>query len=313
LPRSRITDLIVLEPNLFLNTRWIPLYAVNSSAVFAINLAMEPLKVKSRWVLVTGASSGLGREMARDLARKHGANLILVARRQERLLELKSELEKEANVQVVTIAADLTNEPDVDRVFQQATEGREVYGVILNAGVTYFGPHLSLPWSEFQQIMATNVTSTVRLTNLFLPYLIEKGQSGGLMLVTSLTGLFPAPYQTAYSATKGFLINFGRGLYHELKGRPVSVTTFVPGGINTEMNEKNGIDKYFTAKNPQIQSAQACANEGVNAFIQRRYMAIPGFLNRAQTFLSPLASRRFIGERLAAVYRKALIAAGKSP
>lgn len=271
------------------------------------------MNFRSKWVLVTGASSGLGREMARQLARDHQANLILVARRAERLQELKTELEKEAGVSVVCLVADLSREADVERVFERAVEGRDVYGVILNAGVTYFGAHLALPWAEFQKILATNVTATVRLTDLFVPYLIAKGQSGGLMLVSSMTGLIPCAYQTAYSATKGFLINFGRGLYHELQGQPVSVTTFAPGGIATEMGELSGTDKTYGADSMLIQSADACAREAIDALKRRRYMAIPGRLNRIQIFFSPLLSRRFLGDMLAATYRKALAAAGKSP
>lgn len=274
---------------------------------------MKPMNFRSRWVLVTGASSGLGREMARRLARQYQANLILVARRAERLRELKSEIEGETGVNVANIAANLCSESDVERIFQEAIQGRDVYGVILNAGVTYFGPHLRMEWDDFQKLLATNVVSTVRLTNLFTPYLIEKRQSGGLMLVTSLTGLIPVPYQTAYSATKAFLVSFGRGLSHELKGQDVSVTTFIPGGIFTEMNELSGLDKYWGRDSLQIQSAEACAKEALQAFAERRYMAIPGWLNRIQFFLSPLVPRRFLGDRLAAEYRKALIAAGKNP
>jgi uncharacterized protein len=274
---------------------------------------MKPLTLKSRWVLVTGASSGLGREMARLLAREYQANLILVARRTERLEQLKNELEGGSGVAVFTLSADLSQETEVDGVFRKAIEGRDVYGVILNAGVTYFGPHLSLPWSEFHKMLGTNVIGTVQLTNLFLPYLIEKRQEGGLMLVTSLTGLVPVPYQTAYSASKGFLVNFGRGLYHELKGQPVSITTFVPGGIATEMGELSGTGAYFGKESLAMQSADACAREAVDAFIKRRYLAIPGFLNRATMFVEPFISRRFLGDQMAALYRKALIAAGKSP
>lgn len=274
---------------------------------------MKPLDFNSRWVLVTGASSGLGREMARLLAREHRANLILVARRVERLEELKRELETEARVNVAVIAADLSRESELDRVYQQAIEGRDVYGVILNAGVTYFGPHLALSWTEFQKIIATNITSTVKLTDLFLPYLIAQGKTGGLMLVTSMTGLIPVPYQTVYSATKAFLTHFGRGLYHELKGQPVSITTFIPGGIVTEMGELSGLDRTYGRESLVMQNATECAREAIGAFMKRRYMAIPGILNRLQIFFSPLLSRRFVGDRLAAMYRKALLTAGKSP
>lgn len=272
---------------------------------------MKPMSFSTRWVLVTGASSGLGWEMARLLAADYRANLIVVARRADRLQELKEELETTARVTVHPIVADLSIEEDVDRVFEQATAEHEVYGVILNAGITHFGPHLKLSWEGFQRMLATNVTATVRLTNRFVPYLIEAKQAGGIMLVTSLTGLIPVPYQTAYSATKAFLVSFGRGMYHELRADDVSITTFIPGGIMTEMSESSGLNKYWGSDSLQMQSAENCARSALQAFQQRQYMAIPGLLNRVQVFFSPFVPRRFLGNRMAEIFAKALQAAGK--
>src|SRR5262245_59368503 len=119
---------------------------------------MKPLLLKGRYTLVTGASAGLGREMARDIAKRHGGNLVLVARRRDRLEELQKEVEG-YGVKAMCIAADLTRAEDVDRVFAEATAGREIYAAILNAGVTYFGEHLELSHSRTQEILATNVLS----------------------------------------------------------------------------------------------------------------------------------------------------------
>jgi len=271
---------------------------------------MKPMDFRSRWVLVTGASSGLGREMALQLALRHGANLILAARRLDRLQEIEHQITSESpDCGAVCIQADLSQEQDRQKLFEQAIDGRDIYGVILNAGITYFGPHLDLPWEQFEKLLDTNVVSNVRLTNLFLPYLIEKDQGGGLMLVTSLTGMIPAPFQTAYSASKAFLTTFGRGLYHELRQQKktnVSVTTFVPGGIMTEMTETSGLSKSWSTESIQIQCVDDCACEGLGAFAARRYLAVPGVFNRVQLLFSPLVSRRFLGNRMAAVFDKAL-------
>lgn len=257
---------------------------------------------RTRWVLITGASSGLGREMARILAKEHKANLVLVARRKERLAELKSELEASAGVSVVTISADLTNLEDVDRVFQEATQGRTIYGVILNAGVTHFGTYDELSWAAFQNMLATNVTSVVRLSMSFLPYLREQNAGGGLMLVASMAGLTPVPYQTAYSGTKGFLVNFGRGLYHELHGKNVSVTTFVPGGIVTEMTA----GERFVPLKGWLMPVDRCASEAIRAFVRREYMCVPGFTNRVGSVLMRFLPERLLTSRVAATYRMAL-------
>src|SRR5438128_772703 len=119
---------------------------------------MKPMDFRERWLLVTGASSGLGREMAKILAAEHGANLIVVARRQERLDSLKEEIAKVSSAQVVTIRADLSLLADTDRVLEEAA-GYPLYGAVLNAGVTHFGPHGELGWDAFRQMLDTNVTS----------------------------------------------------------------------------------------------------------------------------------------------------------
>lgn len=264
------------------------------------------LNFRSRWVLVTGASSGLGREIARQLAGEHGANVIAVARRMERLESLKAELEARHGVQVQCIQADLTRSEDVERVFRDATRGREVYAVVLNAGVTHFGEHRDLPWSHFQDLLATNVSSVVRLTTLFVSYLIERDQAGGILLVASMAGLVPIAYQTAYSSSKAFVITFGRGLYHELESESISITTVAPGGIATEMGQTTGLSKTWGDESPLMQGAEDCAREVLAAFSRRDYLYVPGRLNRLQTVLLPWIPRRLLGRLVAKTYRKAL-------
>src|SRR5262249_45566544 len=157
-------------------------------------------------------------------------------------------LEAQAGIEARVIEADLSREADVERVFTEATSFGEVYGVVLNAGVTHFGEHAALEWNAFQSMLATNVTSVVRLTSLFVPYLIEHKNEGGVLLVSSMAGLMPVPYQSAYSGTKAFLVHFGCGLWHELAGQPVSITTFAPGGIATELTESSGLGRHFKSK-----------------------------------------------------------------
>jgi uncharacterized protein len=263
---------------------------------------MKPLELKQRWILVTGASSGLGREMARQLAQRHGANLVIVARRKDKLDELAAELEQSQRVSVRVIAADLSREGEAERVFEEATREVALQGAILNAGVTHFGNWDELGWDEFQKMLALNVTSVVRLTTLLMPYFEQRRENGGLLLVSSMAGMMPIPYQSAYSATKAFLVNFGCSLHHEMYPRGVSVTTFVPGGIQTEMTA----GQRFNDLRAWLMPVDRCALEAITAFQARAYLHCPGITNRFGSVLSRLLPQRFFIAQVAAQYRRSL-------
>jgi short-subunit dehydrogenase len=163
---------------------------------------MKPMNFKGRWVLVTGASSGLGAEMARQLAREHGAQLILVARRQDRLQELKAELSP--LVRVETIVADLSDETAVARVIAEAEGHGPLYAAVLNAGATHFGHHDELTWEQFRKMLDLNVIGTVALTTRLLPLLEKRNENGGLLLIASLAGLTPVSYQPLTPERRAF-------------------------------------------------------------------------------------------------------------
>jgi short-subunit dehydrogenase len=263
---------------------------------------MKPLDLRGRSVLVTGASSGLGREMARVLAREHGAHLVIVARRKERLAELAAELAPLPGASVRVVAADLCHPEQAEHVFQEATREAPLYGAILNAGITHFGNWDELSWEDYQRMQALNVTSVVRLTTLILPYLEQRRENGGLMIVASMAGLMPIPYQTAYSATKAFLVNFGCGLHHEMLPRGVSVTTFVPGGIRTEMTD----GQRFNDLRGWLMPVDKCAREAVRAFRDRAYVHSPGVVYRLGSVVTRLLPQRLFIARLADQYRRSL-------
>jgi uncharacterized protein len=260
---------------------------------------MKPMDFRERWLLVTGASSGLGREMARILATEYGANLIVVARRQDRLDSLKVEIAKSSSARVITVRADLSLLEDTDRVLEEAARV-PLYGAVLNAGVTHFGEHGDLGWDAFRQMLDINVVSVVRMTNTLLP-LLEKAD-GGLMLVSSMAGIFPVPYQTAYSATKAFLVHFGCGLFHEYQGRSVSITTYAPSGVVSEMTDGHS----FTSLRSWLMPTERAAREGVEALRRRKYLHVPGLANRIGGAFVRMLPRRFTAGIVGAQYRNAL-------
>jgi len=265
----------------------------------------ESMNFSRRWIVVTGASSGLGKAIATLLASEHQANLILVARRLEKLEELKHSLEKAHSIQCKTIAADLSDINNIERMFRESIQNEEVYGVVLNAGITYFEEHQQLPWDQFEQLLATNVSGIVKAVELYLPYLTEKSKGGGIMLVSSVAGLLPVPYQAAYSGSKAFITHYGLALNEELRGDNVSLTIFSPGGIATEMTHSSGLAAQFEGS-AVLQSPEKCAAEAIKAMESRRALYVPGWLNRLQIFGARLLPRSLLIFFAGKIYRQAL-------
>jgi len=263
---------------------------------------MKNLALNNKWILVTGASSGLGQEMARQLAHVHKANLIIAARRADKLEELKAELEKAAGIKVKVIVADLSIPEEADRVINESIANGNLYGAILNAGVTYFGRHTELPWDNFESILKTNVIGVVRMTNSLVKHFDKPGAVGGIMLVSSMAGFFPVPYQAAYSATKAFITAFGNALHNELQNPDFSITVFSPGGIATEMTDNS---KFNDLKGWLMPVSEA-AKEGIHAFITRKYNYVPGLLNRIGNVFMNFLPKRFISGKMSKVYLKSL-------
>lgn len=269
------------------------------------------LTLSGRYTLVTGASSGIGWELARLIAREHRGNLVLVARRKDRLDALARELTAAFGVDVVTIVADLSVQADVERTFAEATDGRIVHAAILNAGVSFLGSAVVQPFDAFERMLATNVTSTVWLTQRLVRHMVatraDGGASGGaLMIVSSLAGVSPTAWLAAYSGTKAFLTHFGLAVGEEVKEHGVSVTVFAPGGVLTEMGANSGTARKFKRGDAVMMEADACARDGLDALVRRARFRVPGLLNRLAALLSRLVPRTVSTAMSSRVYRSAV-------
>ena len=271
---------------------------------------MSKLQFKNKWVLVTGASSGLGEEMARQLAFQHGANIILLARRKDKLEQLKAELEKKAGVNVKIIVADLSKLDDVDKAIDQLLADGQLYAAILNAGVTYFGKHSELTWEQFQTMLQTNVVSVVRFTNRLVSHFEATGQEGGVLIVSSMAAIFPVPFQAAYSGTKSFILSFATALVNELKNPRFSLSVYAPGGIVTEMTSGDN----FHDLQGWLMPVKQAAKEGIDAFRSRKLVHVPGVMNRLGGFFLKFLPKKFVMGKISKVYEKSLSkAADKNP
>jgi short-subunit dehydrogenase len=278
---------------------------------------MKPLDFTGKWILITGASSGLGREMAYQLGRKHKANLILLARRAELLREIKEDLEKGGDIQVEIWPVDLSDPGQVADVTRGIIETGRLDGAILNAGITYFGRHTELTDAEFDKIIQVNIKSVSYMTTQLARYFEDAGKDkvpmkngapindACIMLVSSMAAFLPTPYQAVYSATKAFLVNFANALQFEVRNPYLSITVFAPGGIATEMTQ----GEKFNDLRGWLMPVEQAARIGIRALQRRKYIAVPGLSNKAGFLLSRLLSRKFMVKQLGKTYGKALISA----
>ena len=261
------------------------------------------LRFADRWVVVTGASSGLGLEIARRLARDEGANLIVAARRGERLAQLKQEIEGGSTRRVEVVEVDLGRPDGADTLFRRAVAVGPVYAVVNNAGVTAYGRTRADQLPQYDAIVDLNLRSVMRLTLLFLDHFLERGE-GGIQNVTSLAALIPVPYQSVYSASKHALQCFTDALRLEHRGRGVVICSFVPDGIATEMLTRSGLDQQFGESRFNMRPERA-ARLAVRAFRRGKAVAIPGFSNRVVATLARLLPRGLVLRLAERVYRPA--------
>lgn len=182
--------------------------------------------------LVTGASAGIGREMARVFAR-HGHDLVIVARRRNRLLELKRELERTHAVRVRILEADLAD-PATPGAIRRSLARRQVEILVNNAGTLEGGGLAGLAPARLDAMLELNVGALTRMTREFLPAMVRRG-NGRILNVASIAAFAPVPWLGVYAATKSFVLSLSESLATELEGTGVSVTALCPGLTDSEM------------------------------------------------------------------------------
>ena len=233
-----------------------------------------------KWALVTGASSGIGASLARELA-KHGAKLILTARRLDRLEKLAAELTaKGTEVRIVT--ADL-NDPAAPQKIYDATEGAglPVDVLINNAGLGQYGAFCTSPVEQELGQVRVNCEAMVRLTRLFVPRMVER-RRGWVLMLASTASFQPVPYLTTYAATKAFDRFFALGLAAEVARFGVKVTALCPGPTESEFFQVARSENFMPGSK---QSAKDVARLAVAALARGQRTIIPNFGGRFTAFL----------------------------
>lgn len=235
---------------------------------------------KGKWALVTGASSGIGVALARELAR-HGAKLALTARREDRLEALAAELRTDG-AEVRVIKANLLDQAAPVRIFDDlAAEGIEVEILINNAGIGQYGAFIESPAEQELSQVSVNCDAIVRLTRLFLPRMVAQGQ-GWIMVVASTASFQPVPYLSTYAATKAFARFFALGIGEEVARYGVKVTALCPGPTKSEFFT---VARAHILESRGVQSAEAVARIGLDALANGRHTVVPNVPGQLTSFL----------------------------
>ena len=233
---------------------------------------------EKRWVLITGASGGIGYELAKLFA-KDGHNLVLIARSEPRLAQVAGELQRQFGISVKAVALDLTVPAAPQQLFDQLqSEGTAVDILINNAGYGKLGEFAEIPVEESLGQIQLNVTALTYLTRLFVAPMLER-RSGRIMNVASTAGFQPGPLMAVYYATKAYVISFSEALANELSGQGVTVTCLCPGATETGFASRAGNDKSRLFKQLHPMDAKSVALKGYRGLMAGKTLVIPGLKN----------------------------------
>jgi uncharacterized protein len=234
-----------------------------------------------RTALITGASSGIGQAFAAVFARQ-GFDLVITARREERLRAVAERLEQQHGVRVDVIPIDLARRDAVDRLCDElAARGRHIDALVNNAGYGVPGRYSASPWSRHDEFLQVMVTSVAELTYRLLPGMVERGY-GRIINIASLAGLVPAPAgHTLYAASKAFAIKFSEALAHEVRPHGVHVTALCPGFTLSEFHDVTGTRQQMNRLPRWLWlDAGTVAQQGFDAVMAGVPVYINGRVNR---------------------------------
>lgn len=245
--------------------------------------------------LVTGASSGIGAAIAREL-HAAGVTVVVTARREAALREVAAAC---GNAEVVV--GDLGKPGGAHEVWAAATKSAPVDIVINNAGFGYLRQFRASEWARDAEMIQLNMTALVELCRLFIDQDWQQRPRGYIVNVASIGAYQAVPNMSLYSASKAFVRDFTEGLHDELAGGPVSATVVCPGGTHTEFHAVAGAGNYGWLARSSMKSAQDVARYAVRAMVKKKRIAIPGVMNKLScwgTRLIPRSLASFIARRI---------------
>jgi short-subunit dehydrogenase len=252
-----------------------------------------------KWAVVTGASAGIGKALAEELARG-GTNLVLTARRRERLESLAQELREKYKIETKSFVADLTDASAPQQIFDfTETQGLTISLLINNAGFGQYGEFHTVEVERLLEMVQVNCSAVLHLTRLYLPGMVAK-RSGDVLIVASTASFQAVPYISTYAATKVFDLFLAEGLAEEMKPHGVRVCAVCPGTTTSEFHEVAGHPSHSKGRD---QSAETVARNGLKALAAGKSYVISGLGNYLGAQSERLVPRRLVTRIAAKLFR----------
>lgn len=227
--------------------------------------------------LITGASNGIGLELAKEHA-KHGGNLVLVARNRQKLEELAKELEK-AGSKVYIIAKDLSKTDAAQEVYDEVKKQNiQIDYLINNAGFGDYGWFYETDWKKEEQMINLNITALTQFTKLFIKDMVAR-KNGKVLNVASTASFQPGPGMAVYYATKAYVLHFSEAINNEVSDKGVTVTALCPGATESGFQDAAAMNESNLVKGKKLPTSAEVAAYGYKAMLKGKAVAIHGFMN----------------------------------
>jgi len=234
------------------------------------------------YALITGASSGIGYELA-NLFAKDKHNIILIARREDRLKQLSRDLENDYKIKTLVIPKDLSQSQSAQEIYDILKQNDITIDYLINnAGFMVYGRFSDTNWSEDHKMIQLHMVTLTHLIKLFLPDMLRR-ENGKILNIGSTGSFVPGPLNAVYCATKNYILSLSEAIAEELNGTGVTVTALCPGGTKTEFAEKANI-KNSSVHFFEVMEAKRVARIGYKALMKGKRVVIPGMLNKIQIF-----------------------------
>lgn len=263
------------------------------------------LDFAGKWVIVTGAARGLGREMTRQLVLREGAKVIAIDIREDLLETLVREMNEYLPGSVISCPADLSKGDEISRAFASIEKDYPIFALINNAGMTHYGPTESSHLDRYEKIIEINFLAAVKMSLLAMDHFKANGK-GYILNITSLGGFVPLAYQNIYSASKHALQSFSQALSEETRGSGIGVSIYAPGGIKTDMVLESGLAEHFKSVSFGMLDSKTVARKAIDSMKNRKDIGTSGFMDNGFILFSKFLPGKFTRKLMSAMYKPAL-------